>query len=77
MIIVCVYLIFRAVRDVGGIVKLVKIAKGNYSPKVVKTANQVSWSSQQVLGARNFFFITLRAHCSARSHELQVMFAPA
>ena len=31
----------RAVRDVGGVVKLVKIAKGNYNPKVMKTANQV------------------------------------
>jgi hypothetical protein len=33
--------ISRAVRDVGGVIKLVKIAKGNYNPKVVKTANQV------------------------------------
>ena len=31
----------RAVRDVGGVVKLVRMAKGNYTPKVVKTANQV------------------------------------
>ncbi|XP_046860542.1 lipoxygenase homology domain-containing protein 1-like isoform X2 [Xenia sp. Carnegie-2017] len=31
----------KAVRDVGGVVKLVKIAKGNFDPKVVKTANQV------------------------------------
>ncbi|XP_028399626.1 lipoxygenase homology domain-containing protein 1-like isoform X2 [Dendronephthya gigantea] len=31
----------KAVRDVGGVVKLVKIAKGNFNPKVIKTANQV------------------------------------